>query len=175
LPCPPPEKRGGPRRLQSVKAQGRTDPKFISLEGLIDVPITTVSAPLPEGTRPEIAAEMSAVLRKRVASMGLCRPGSYSVSAARFHDKVAFARRPLDSGEVDETDDPWFPVEETGDRAVKVARRACMGCPVKAECAVLAYREEAASGDINGVRGGLSAGERRIVLRRFRATDGGAL
>ena len=136
------------------------------------MPITTVSAPLPEGTRPEIAAEMSAVLRKRVASSGLCRPGAVSITVATFHDQIATARRVSDTGE---TDDPWFPLEETGPKAVKAARRACFGCPVKAECGVLAYREELATGDVHGVRGGLSAGERRTVLRRFRAAQDGAL
>ncbi|WP_242625400.1 WhiB family transcriptional regulator [Krasilnikovia cinnamomea] len=135
--------------------------------------MTTVSAPLPEGTRSEVAAESTAVLRKRVAASGLCRPGAASTTVVTFHASVA-APHPSDVGGADKTHDLWFPLEETGVKAVAQARRACKGCPVKDECGVLAYREEAASGDVHGVRGGLCAGERRDALRQFRAPKGGA-
>lgn len=139
------------------------------------MPVITVSAPLPEGTRPEIVAEMSAVLRKRVAAAGLCRPTAVSMAIVKLHDSVGAARRVPETGEGDHTNDPWFPIEETGIKAVQAARRACKGCPVRAECGVLAYREELTTGDVHGVRGGMSAGERRDALRRFRTTGRGAL
>ena len=135
------------------------------------MPVTSVSAPLPQGTRPDVATETDSVLAKRVATAGLCRPGAASMTRIVFHHQVALSR--LVNGDGDETDDPWFPATETGDRATEAARWACQGCPVRTECAVLAYREEVKTGDVHGVRGGLSAGERRDALRQFRTAEGG--
>lgn len=121
------------------------------------MPLTSVSTPPPSGTSLVLLTEPDGVLVKRVATRGLCRPGAMSVV------RIALA--------VDEYEDPWFPVDaegktiESGDRAVQAARSACRGCPVIDECRVLAQREETRTGDIHGVRGGLSAGERRITYR----------
>jgi hypothetical protein len=128
------------------------------------VPLTSVSTPPPSGISLDLLTEPEGVLSKRVSARGLCRPGAVSVV------RVALA--------VDDIEDPWFPVDaegktiESGDRAIQAARLACLGCPVIAECRVLAHREEARTGDIHGVRGGLSAGERRAAYRAA-ATKGG--
>lgn len=47
------------------------------------------------------------------------------------------------------------------------ARQLCAGCPIRAECAELALRDEMRAGlaHINGVRGGMSPRERRQVIR----------
>lgn len=117
------------------------------------MPITTVSAPLPEGTRPEIAAELSAVLRKRVQAKGLCVPkGAPTVNAEQ---------------------DPWFPPDRFGAAAKAAARAACKGCPVQRECLELALREERAVSNVWGVRGGRSVGERQQMVARRAARGGG--
>ena len=131
------------------------------------MPPTSVSAPQPKGTRPEVSTESTGVLAKRVATRGKCAPGAVSVTKATF--KV-------------DADDPWFPLNPTTGKSVDdskaaaaLAEAACRGCPVKAECTELAMREELATGDVHGVRGGLSAKDRRAIYRRLRATakDGG--
>ncbi len=57
---------------------------------------------------------------------------------------------------------PW----DTTDRALAL----CMGCEVRVECLMEALAEETgASGrEVVGIRGGLSAEERRVVLRKRR-------
>ncbi len=130
------------------------------------MPLSSVSTPQPSGTSLELATEPDGVLAKRIAARGLCRPGAVSVV------RVELA--------VDAYEDPWFPVDaegktiESGDRAVQAARLACLGCPVIAECRVLARREETRTGDVNGIRGGLSAGERRTAYRTAASKGGDA-
>jgi hypothetical protein len=128
------------------------------------VPVSSVSAPPPQGTCPHVSTEPVGVLAKRVGTRGLCAPGAVSIV------RIALA--------VSEDEDPWFPVDaggktiESGDKAAERARAACGGCPVMAECRELARREETATGDVHGIRGGLSADERRAIYRRA-ATKGG--
>lgn len=120
-----------------------------------------VSAPLPGGTRHQVTAEPTGVLTKRVAARGLCSPAVLSVTKSTFR--------------VADGDDPWFPVEETGARARDLARKACRGCPVTADCLALALREERDLGaGVYGIRGGLSAEDRRALRKQNRSVEDGA-
>lgn len=126
------------------------------------MPRSSVSTPPPHSTQPDPSTEPDGVLAKRVGTRGLCAPGAVSVV------RVAMS--------VTEDDDPWFPADgggaiETGEKAINAARRACHGCPVMADCRELTRREEARTGDVHGIRGGLSADERRAAYRA--ATKGG--
>ena len=118
------------------------------------MPLSSVSAPPPEN---HLRTEPEGVLVKRIGARGLCAPGAISIVRAVLA--------------VSEDDDPWFPVDDagkhidTGDRAIAAARRACHGCPVMVECRELARREESRTGDVYGIRGGLSADERRAAYR----------
>lgn len=120
-----------------------------------------ISAPLPGGTRRQVTTEPSGVLVKRVAARGLCSPAVLSVTKSTFR--------------VADGDDPWFPVEEIGDRARDLARKACRGCPVMAECLALALREERHLGaGVYGIRGGLSAEDRLALREQSRSAEDGA-
>jgi hypothetical protein len=72
---------------------------------------------------------------------------------------------------VNDVDDPWFPVTNSVEEGIEAAQAACGGCPVMRECRELTFREERdlAEGHIHGVRGGLSALQRRAVYRRMPA------
>lgn len=50
---------------------------------------------------------------------------------------------------------------------------ACGRCPIMYACRERTLREEAASGDVWGIRGGLTAGQRRDLLTRRSAREGG--
>lgn len=108
-----------------------------------------VSVASPTGPTSPAPTSRVTFLAKQVETRGLCR-----------------------SARVTPENDPWFPATETGDKAAALARRACAGCPVVAECRAVAYREESTFGDVWGVRGGLSAGERRDLLRARHAVGG---
>lgn len=49
-------------------------------------------------------------------------------------------------------------------RSAEYARNLCGGCPIRAECGELALREEM-HGYFQGIRGGMSPGERRTLVR----------
>lgn len=150
----PPQTRTGPDGSTRQGPWPRRSPHPCHRKDL-DVPTTTVSAPPPAGTHLKLSSEPDGVLAKRVASQGLCVPrsrGTFAVSA---------------------DDDPWFPLDENGAQAVKLARAACSGCPVIRECREMTRREESAIGSIHGIRGGLSAGERRSALLKRRTADSG--
>lgn len=115
------------------------------------MPTNSVAVPNPEVARPNVSTETTGALAKRVDARGLCRPEMTSPSAARY--------------QVTAQTDPWFPSSESGSQAVALARKACEGCPVKAECLELALRQEQHHGDVWGIRGGLAAGERRQIIR----------
>lgn len=51
-------------------------------------------------------------------------------------------------------------------RNAAYAANLCGGCRIRAECAELAIREESDGCYFDGVRGGLSPAERRVVVRR---------
>ncbi|MEV0733427.1 WhiB family transcriptional regulator [Polymorphospora sp. NPDC050346] len=118
------------------------------------MPTTSVAVPNPETARTSVSTETTGTLAKQVDTRGLCRPEMTNPSKARY--------------QVNSEADPWFPPIETGGRAVILAREACKGCPVKAECLELALRQEQHHGDVWGIRGGLAAGERRQIIRSRR-------
>ncbi|MEU7057957.1 WhiB family transcriptional regulator [Streptomyces sp. NPDC046197] len=70
------------------------------------------------------------------------------------------------------SEDPelFFPLGEHGpsSRQIEQARAVCHRCPVLPECRAWALRH----GEYDGVWGGMTAGERRAVVRR-RAEDRG--
>ena len=114
-------------------------------------PTSSVAALAPPGTS-TVSTESTGTLAKRIGARGLCAPVWAALAVTGDND-------------------PWFPVDdegkviESGDKAVKAARRACSGCPVIAECLELAWREESVTGDVNGIRGALAADERRAAYR----------
>jgi hypothetical protein len=108
-----------------------------------------------EDARQTASAESTGALYKQVTSQGLCQP--------HINSEIRKALVKV----LGETD-PWFPDKETGPAAAKAARRACEGCQVRRQCLELALRQEQTVGDVWGVRGGLSAGERRIIVRSRR-------
>jgi hypothetical protein len=64
----------------------------------------------------------------------------------------------------------WFP----GTRDVfstRVALLVCKRCPVRAECLDAALVEETSAAYTYGVRGGLAAVERIVLLRRSRSSS----
>lgn len=103
----------------------------------------SLAAPVP--SRIAVTSEFTAVLEKRVMTRGLCT-----------------------TAQVNEDDDPWYPLAEAGAKAVDAARKACAGCTVMASCLELALREEGQLGGVFGARGGLAAHERRILIRNRR-------
>jgi hypothetical protein len=128
--------------------------------------LSSVSAPRPDVTQANLIREPDGVLAKRVITGGRCAPGAISVVLIELAVAPGV--------------DPWFPVDdagrptENGDNAVLAAERACSGCPVKDECLELARREELRTGDIHGVRGGLTATQRRATYRAAAAQGGDA-
>jgi hypothetical protein len=117
------------------------------------MPVTSVAAPGPRGSKRQVSRETDGVLRKRVQARGLCVPeGAPTVNAER---------------------DPWFPSDRFGAAAKAAARSACRGCPVQRECLELALREERAVSNVWGVRGGRSVGERQQMVARRAARGGG--
>lgn len=53
-------------------------------------------------------------------------------------------------------------------RTIEYARDLCGACPILAECAELAIRDEMTEVYFNGVRGGMAPAARRIVVRQRR-------
>jgi Transcription factor WhiB len=59
----------------------------------------------------------------------------------------------------------WFPAK--GDSfAFAVAKSICRGCPVKAACLADALEQEADLGFPSGIRGGVTAQQRAVMLQR---------
>lgn len=63
--------------------------------------------------------------------------------------------------------DLFFPAGDTGPAAMQIeeAKRVCDSCAVKAECLVFAVE----TNQVNGVWGGTSEQERRLIRRRWMA------
>lgn len=68
--------------------------------------------------------------------------------------------------------DGWFRDEPRGRKALdlqrKYAREACAGCPVRAECLVIALSHEQETGMSWGIWGGICASDRASALRHAR-------
>lgn len=68
--------------------------------------------------------------------------------------------------------DGWFREEPRGRKALELQRRyareACAGCPVRADCLVIALSHEEESGMSWGIWGGVCAKDRQSALQRAR-------
>jgi WhiB family redox-sensing transcriptional regulator len=62
----------------------------------------------------------------------------------------------------DRTDDLFFPSNESDISMVRVAKAVCQSCPVQEEC--LQY--SLATGQTEGIWGGLTSRERRVARRK---------
>jgi hypothetical protein len=100
-----------------------------------------------------VIAEPTSVLAKRVNARGSCT-----------------------TVKVDDENDPWFPPTRLPHELIKLARRACAGCPVIVECRELTLRTEAQvrPATIEGIFGGLAPHERRALIRVRRRLGGAA-
>lgn len=58
---------------------------------------------------------------------------------------------------------------------IEYARNLCAGCPILAECAELAIREETYENYLDGIRGGLSPSVRRAIVRARRTAGAATL
>ncbi len=114
------------------------------------MPTTTLAAPPPGAAT--VTSEPTPVLAKQVNSRGLC-------TRAR----------------IDAENDPWFPATRVEADLEVLARRACAGCPVMAECLELTLRTESQFKDqrsrINGIFGGRAPHERIALLQARRAGE----
>lgn len=110
------------------------------------MPKTSVAVPVPPAATPSSVS--TAALAKQVNTQGLCT-----------------------SALVDAQNDPWFPVTRIREDLVGLARQACAGCSVIAECREMAIRMESAlpESKINGIFGALAPQERIDLIRAHRA------
>ncbi len=115
--------------------------------------VISVSVPPPRPVA--VTTEPSSVLAKRRQGRGLCAPDGKK-------------------SRVSAVSDPWFPVTRNEAELKKAARKACNGCPVKAECAELALREEAEFPPdwVQGIYGGMAPHERIAANKARRARSG---